>query len=280
MIPSLCRLSLAPSTSALLEPGKPRYGAPGCEKAGSEECTCAICYEPLTDYNEKGAPYILEEKCNHQFHWKCIFNWINLRNSTCPVCRESIGQADINALRELGDERSTEEWLAVVATMGLRLEEVPTTRADYYDIGLAAVEHTPEALQFVPTDHVGYLNLAMVAVLARPFVLRFVPSTHPAYMQLALIAVAKSPYALQYVATDIDSYRMIAAVGVMQVGSLLHYLPVELYGELVGVAGRSPNLLDGNYNPTSPQYTPTSPQYAPTSPQYTPTSPQYTPTSP
>ena len=44
--------------------------------------SCPICYENLS----KDITTI--EGCNHKFHTKCIYKWINNNNSpSCPLCR-------------------------------------------------------------------------------------------------------------------------------------------------------------------------------------------------
>jgi hypothetical protein len=46
---------------------------------------CPICLE---QYIKKDKT--IELSCNHTFHSKCIKEWINKDNTTCPICRENI----------------------------------------------------------------------------------------------------------------------------------------------------------------------------------------------
>ncbi len=42
---------------------------------------CSICTEPFAE------PFAeLTTKCNHNFHKKCLEDWINIKN-ICPLCR-------------------------------------------------------------------------------------------------------------------------------------------------------------------------------------------------
>lgn len=46
---------------------------------------CAICQDQLTE------PDTIELKnCIHQYHQKCIEDWINNNGKTCPICREQL----------------------------------------------------------------------------------------------------------------------------------------------------------------------------------------------
>jgi len=49
---------------------------------------CSICLEPFVK-NEK----IIELDCKHNYHEKCIKDWMDTNNSgnnNCPICRENI----------------------------------------------------------------------------------------------------------------------------------------------------------------------------------------------
>ncbi len=48
----------------------------------NEETSCSICIEHLDETTK-----ILT--CSHQFHEKCINEWLE-ENSTCPLCRDEI----------------------------------------------------------------------------------------------------------------------------------------------------------------------------------------------
>lgn len=55
---------------------------------------CPICYETLNQQQ----PNFLRLKCNHEFHFNCIFKLLSTNtsyNNNCPLCREHIvGQSD------------------------------------------------------------------------------------------------------------------------------------------------------------------------------------------
>lgn len=205
MIPSLCQLSLNPATAGFLPEGKPQKGAPGCERDvvkrardGSEiihevvdGCDCAICFEPLSKPDPNGAPYILADSCSHQFHWKCIYKWVNyMYDVKCPTCREPIPEADIKAMKVAADDfdESLETALAAVAQDGAALEFVPTDRANYSKIALKAVEQNGAALRFVPPDTDDYRVIALVAVVRDSAALQYVPRDRDDYDELAMVA--------------------------------------------------------------------------------------------
>lgn len=48
---------------------------------------CPICREDIREL-------IYVTICAHQFHPKCISNWLN-RNNTCPICREPQTKLDV-----------------------------------------------------------------------------------------------------------------------------------------------------------------------------------------
>jgi hypothetical protein len=43
---------------------------------------CVICKEELDLFK------IVELECNHKFHQKCIFKWVNSDRIDCPCCRK------------------------------------------------------------------------------------------------------------------------------------------------------------------------------------------------
>lgn len=43
---------------------------------------CVICKEDLCKFK------IVELECNHKFHQKCIFTWLNSDRIDCPCCRK------------------------------------------------------------------------------------------------------------------------------------------------------------------------------------------------
>ena len=52
------------------------------------EDICSICYESLETEDHFNKIYNLE--CNHRFHTECIMKWFRNKNSTCPLCNDSI----------------------------------------------------------------------------------------------------------------------------------------------------------------------------------------------
>ncbi len=62
------------------------------QKAASNHCT--IC---LGSMSEK---MVILQTCKHAFHQKCIFTWLERKNS-CPLCRTSVWTTDNNDTKEL-----------------------------------------------------------------------------------------------------------------------------------------------------------------------------------
>lgn len=50
----------------------------------SNNITCAICIDEQKT-NEKW----IRLNCSHEYHQKCIFNWLQ-RDNTCPICRNNV----------------------------------------------------------------------------------------------------------------------------------------------------------------------------------------------
>jgi len=69
---------------------------------------CSICYEPLENIETSNKIYSLE--CNHKFHTDCIMKWFRNKNSSCPLCNDSINYelnytdkiTAINDIKKLG----------------------------------------------------------------------------------------------------------------------------------------------------------------------------------
>ena len=75
----------------------------------NEETSCSICIEHLDETTK-----ILT--CSHQFHEKCINEWLE-ENSTCPLCRDEIpglvrtNIADITDISNIPENNLTESLL-------------------------------------------------------------------------------------------------------------------------------------------------------------------------
>lgn len=54
-----------------------------------EEEKCAICLNSLEEVDNP--TYIIEE-CSHKFHTNCLFKWFRIKDSSCPLCRNSINE--------------------------------------------------------------------------------------------------------------------------------------------------------------------------------------------
>ena len=106
-----------PDTQGWLPEGQPDYSKPGCqappkpgEKRGLDDddrCVCAICFAPLEEWEEHGAPFLLGRTCEHQFHGKCLHSWVEGSKRSrpnqpvlCPTCRTPIDAADLADLGE------------------------------------------------------------------------------------------------------------------------------------------------------------------------------------
>lgn len=45
--------------------------------------TCTICLDPIGKNK-------CRLDCGHEFHVKCILQWVGTSNNTCPICRQKI----------------------------------------------------------------------------------------------------------------------------------------------------------------------------------------------
>ena len=58
------------------------------EIEGSDE-RCSICFEPLTEG-------VIETKCSHSFHSKCLTEWTRVsKPPSCPMCRARLARCDV-----------------------------------------------------------------------------------------------------------------------------------------------------------------------------------------
>jgi hypothetical protein len=62
-------------------------------KNSNENLICTICLNTDFDnidniiFTEYLINNIIQTECNHYFHAICLFNWINRKKNTCPLCR-------------------------------------------------------------------------------------------------------------------------------------------------------------------------------------------------
>jgi hypothetical protein len=59
---------------------------------------CAICMDEFR--MDDNLPLLQMPGCDHVFHSQCLRKWID-RNSTCPLCRTSIGENAVNRRRTI-----------------------------------------------------------------------------------------------------------------------------------------------------------------------------------
>jgi hypothetical protein len=51
---------------------------------------CTICMNPLGVRNGPGLDGTITTACHHRFHRKCINDWLNTGNTSCPNCRAAL----------------------------------------------------------------------------------------------------------------------------------------------------------------------------------------------
>lgn len=101
--------------------------------AGETSNECSIC---LSDFVEGEVCRCLPAPCNHTFHKKCIDEWFEHQNSSCPLCKRSIYRILMNMPEPLaGEDPNT-------------APEIINRRALYHDddnfrIDRIRVEHRP-----------------------------------------------------------------------------------------------------------------------------------------
>ncbi|CAK8540561.1 unnamed protein product [Lathyrus sativus] len=66
---------------------------PDLSNIGEENVECAVC---LCKIGEGEVLKVL--RCEHAFHEDCIDKWISIKNSTCPLCRESVSEVGAQVL--------------------------------------------------------------------------------------------------------------------------------------------------------------------------------------
>ncbi|WP_257265168.1 RING finger domain-containing protein [Endozoicomonas sp. ONNA2] len=58
---------------------------------------CPICYSAFA-----GSKVRVIEACKHMFHDTCLMTWLS-RNTTCPLCRTSLGAREVQPAPVIGD---------------------------------------------------------------------------------------------------------------------------------------------------------------------------------
>ncbi|CAL5191006.1 unnamed protein product [Lathyrus oleraceus] len=66
---------------------------PDLSNIEEEYVDCAVC---LCKIGEGEVIRVL--RCEHVFHKDCIDKWISIKNSTCPLCRESVYEVGAQVL--------------------------------------------------------------------------------------------------------------------------------------------------------------------------------------
>jgi hypothetical protein len=79
-------------------------GGSGAEEPPDE---CTICMNPLGVRNGPGADGTITTACHHRFHRKCINDWLNTGNTSCPNCRAALNPPFVGASgrRQYGAKR-------------------------------------------------------------------------------------------------------------------------------------------------------------------------------
>jgi len=80
-------------------------GGGGAAEEPPDECT--ICMNPLGVRNGPGADGTITTACHHRFHRKCINDWLNTGNTSCPNCRAALNPPFVGASgrRQYGAKR-------------------------------------------------------------------------------------------------------------------------------------------------------------------------------
>jgi hypothetical protein len=58
-----------------------------CEKLQTINKECSVCLENFIENDE-----LIKLKCNHNFHYNCIKNWLCKESNKCPVCRIEVAK--------------------------------------------------------------------------------------------------------------------------------------------------------------------------------------------
>ena len=232
-----------PDTQGWLPEGKPDYSKPGCEappKPGEkreiddgDRCTCAICFSPLEESEEHGAPFILGRTCNHQFHGECLHTWVEGSKRSrpnqpvlCPTCRTPIDAAD---LAELGERFTAPaiDWVERVRQDYTAWRDVPLSYERWPQAMREASRTQPcWAMQTFAQKKAWYENAQVFSKAS--------------YVDEAMFCVARAPLALEHVDVDVlflignlsTDYKKLAEIAVEKNWVAVKYFTRNVYAPL------------------------------------------------
>ena len=101
---------------------------------------CAICYTELT--SETGKSVL---GCGHEFHIKCVGQWLLSGSASCPLCRKESGE--LERIRRLSDSES--EYDESVQQVSELMKAVIRGNLD---LVLEALQRNPATLSLVDSD--------------------------------------------------------------------------------------------------------------------------------
>lgn len=101
---------------------------------------CAICYTELTSDTGKSVL-----GCGHEFHIKCVGQWLLSGSASCPLCRKESGEME--RIRRSSDSDSSESVQYVYASELMR-----AVARGNLDRALEALQQDPAALSLVDSD--------------------------------------------------------------------------------------------------------------------------------
>lgn len=103
---------------------------------------CSICYTELTSDTGKSVL-----GCGHEFHIKCVGQWLLSGSASCPLCRKESGELERIRRPADSDSDSTESVQYVYASELMR-----AVARGNIGLALEALEQDPEALSKVDSD--------------------------------------------------------------------------------------------------------------------------------
>ena len=108
---------------------------------------CSICLDELHDRSE-----VIQFRCQHKFHYHCVFNMNGIMIDRCPVCRGEIPQYPKNATVEQAD--SPTDFFAVDPYLHFPYLNQPDTLLNALQYALynthPHIPHMPMAPQVTP----------------------------------------------------------------------------------------------------------------------------------